>query len=189
MASVLTTGNGLRRIDFFNANGVRKSIRLGRVTKKDAETFPGKIEALNAAKISRTNIDNDTAAWLSELPDKQYGGITTAGLAAARITSEPQRTELAAFIYSYIDSRSDGPQLKRSSAGLTEKLGRSYSKTCEQRGRPNWRKPTQSTSSAPRLATASRLRRSTTFKSPTSTLALPQKVTQNPTQSGAVLGG
>ena len=107
MASISTSANGLRRIDFTNADGIRKTIRLGRVTKKDAETILGKVEAINAAKISRTSIDNDTAQWLSELPDKLYGRLTAAGLATARIKSEPQRTELAAFIDAYIGSRSD----------------------------------------------------------------------------------
>lgn len=88
MASVATDKSGRRRILFVADDGSRKTIRLGKVTRKAAESFKGRVEALLAAQATRTSIDADTARWLADLPSGLYGRLVRVGLAKAREAAE-----------------------------------------------------------------------------------------------------
>jgi len=65
MASVCNDPNGRRRILFVDADGSRKTIRLGKVAKRDAAAIKLRVEAILAAKLMGSPIDRDTAAWLA----------------------------------------------------------------------------------------------------------------------------
>jgi integrase len=65
MASLSTSAAGPSTIQFIDADGKRKSIRLGIVPKKTAEAIKLRVEALLNAKITNTPWDRDTAAWLA----------------------------------------------------------------------------------------------------------------------------
>lgn len=66
MASISNDPHGLRRILFVDAHSIRRTIRLGKVSKRTAEMVRVRIESLLAAKLMGTPIDRDTASWLAE---------------------------------------------------------------------------------------------------------------------------
>jgi integrase len=84
MASLSNDSNGGRRIQFVDATGNRKAIRLGNVSKKQAESFLAWTERLIASHSTGTAIDPQTAAWLTDLPDTTYAKLVRVGLAEAR---------------------------------------------------------------------------------------------------------
>ena len=61
MASVVNDPNGRRRIQFVAPGGKRKTIRLGKIDRKSAESICRHVEALLAAKISGQPVPRDTA--------------------------------------------------------------------------------------------------------------------------------
>ncbi len=84
MASVSCDANGTKRVLFVNGAGVRKAIRLGDVPVKAAEAFRLRVEALNAASITGTPIDVETARWVADLPDVTHARLARVGLVAQR---------------------------------------------------------------------------------------------------------
>jgi integrase len=91
MASVAKDANGTRRVLFTSDDGERKTIRLGRVSAKAAESFKLRVEALVAAKALHQSPEADLAAWLAALPDRLHGRLVRAGLATPR-TNAPAVT-------------------------------------------------------------------------------------------------
>ncbi|HZZ78456.1 MAG TPA: tyrosine-type recombinase/integrase [Gemmataceae bacterium] len=84
MASISNDGGGRRRILFVNGNGDRKAIRLGKMPMKAAESILVRVEALNAASISNTPIDGETAAWLRGIEDSLHAKLAAVGLTTPR---------------------------------------------------------------------------------------------------------
>ncbi len=108
MASINQSKNGLKAIQFYNADGERKTIRIGKTTMRDAEKIKTKIEELNVAKINGTPLEVETASWLSTRPAKFYEKLVKAGLAETRIEiEETPAVLLEAFIDNYIHKRGD----------------------------------------------------------------------------------
>lgn len=108
MASVSTDANGLRRILFVDRNGSRKAIRLGRATKRDADSFKVKLESLLSAKLLGNSPDRETSVWLLGLSDDLHGKLAEFQLV------EPRRPKsdctLAGFVDSFIAGRTDMKQ-------------------------------------------------------------------------------
>ena len=70
MASVVTEANGRRLIQLSEGEHTqRPKIRLGKVTKRDAESTRVHIENLLRSKKVGTTIPPATAEWLSKIPD------------------------------------------------------------------------------------------------------------------------
>lgn len=84
MAGIARDPNGLKRVTFTDAEGNRRSVRLGSVSVKMAEAFRVRVEALVAASLNRQPVDAEVAAWLGGLPDRTYGRLARAGLVPAR---------------------------------------------------------------------------------------------------------
>jgi len=101
VASIGNDPNGRKRILFVAGDGSRKTIRLGKVSTKQAEAFKVKVEALIGHGITGAMAD-ETARWLADLPDPMH-----ARLAAVGLIPERQSTRLAAFLDAYIASRVD----------------------------------------------------------------------------------
>lgn len=96
MASVVTYGNGLRRIDFLTEpNGPRRSIRLGRVTKRSAERIMAHVEALIADRMTGAPHSDETSRWLAGLDERMLARLRTLGLAEGVGLA---RTTLGAFL-------------------------------------------------------------------------------------------
>jgi len=67
MASLANDPNGRRRILFVDTEGNRKTIRLGKMSKRQAETVKLRIEDLAASKLSGGTPSDETARWLSSI--------------------------------------------------------------------------------------------------------------------------
>lgn len=98
---------GLRRILLCAPDGSRKTIRLAKVNKRDAESFKLRVEALLACKLLGRPLDGELAAWLAERDDKTAAKLAKAGLIEPRTPQETATLALAAFVDDYIARRTD----------------------------------------------------------------------------------
>jgi integrase len=122
MATVGRDGKGWR-ILFVAPDGARRTVRLGQVDRKTAESICRHVEALLAAKLSGQPVQQETAVWLGNVGDKLRERLARAGL-----TQNRPLVTLGAFIKEYIDARQDVRPLTRrhlAEAGqkLTEHFG------------------------------------------------------------------
>lgn len=102
MASLEREPNGTWRVRFVGRDGKRHAIRLGKVAKRQADTFKIYVESLEAAAITGQAPDRKTALWLAGLPDKMHDRIARAKLC------EPRRSDkFGPFLDAFIESRSD----------------------------------------------------------------------------------
>ena len=67
MASLGNDANGCRRILFYDAEGARKTIRLGKVAKRFAESITLRVEALSSSAITGEPLDRDWSLWVANL--------------------------------------------------------------------------------------------------------------------------
>jgi integrase len=103
MATIGNDPNGRKRILFVAPDGKRKTVRLGKVSRRQAEAVKLRVEALNAALISRCPIDGDTAAWVAGIGDGLAKKLAAVGLIPER--AAPAR--LGEFLESYAAGRTD----------------------------------------------------------------------------------
>ncbi|MFO0795922.1 MAG: tyrosine-type recombinase/integrase [Gemmataceae bacterium] len=102
MASIADDPNGRRRILFVAPDGSRKTIRLGKIDRKGAESICRHVEMLLGTKISGQPMPRDTAAWLGGI-----GATLRDRLAAVGLVDAPSRALLGEFLKTYILSRPD----------------------------------------------------------------------------------
>jgi integrase len=84
MASISSSPNGYRMVQFVGTDGKRRSIRLGPVSLKQAESLRVRIESLVTAKAGNTMPDAATATWVAGLPDQLHDRLARAGLVVPR---------------------------------------------------------------------------------------------------------
>lgn len=84
MASVSSSKDGKRRVQFTNWNGKRGTIHLGAVSLKDARTVASRVEELIVATKYSTVLKDATAEWVNALPQSAHDKLVRYGLAAAR---------------------------------------------------------------------------------------------------------
>ena len=90
MATLSTSAKGrLRRIFFIDPNGQRRSIRLGKMPKKQAEVVLRHIENLVAAQLANSTVEAETARWLGGLGSKLRVKLVRAGLASDSAALQP----------------------------------------------------------------------------------------------------
>lgn len=102
MASISKAANGFRTIQFIGGDGKRRSIRLGKVSARQAEAVKLRVETLNAAIISKCPLDGDTATWVAGIGDD-----LAAKLAAVGLIPERASAALDSFLAAYIARRTD----------------------------------------------------------------------------------
>lgn len=102
MAGITSDKAGLRRLRFIDSDGIRRTIYLGRMPAKQAETVRVHVEKLTIATISRCSVEAETARWVSSLDDVLRGKLSQVGLIQAR-----ENATLAGFVESYIGGRLD----------------------------------------------------------------------------------
>jgi len=107
MATIGRDGKGWR-LRFVDADGARRTVRLGQVDRKTAESICRHVEALLAAKLSGQPVRQETAVWLGNIGDKLRQRLARAGLMQSRPT-----VALEAFVKEYIASRQDVRPLTR----------------------------------------------------------------------------
>lgn len=98
MASVNKDAKGWRVL-FVMPGGKRKQVRLGKITKAQAQGVALRVGYLVGALDSRQAIDPQTQKWVRNLPDKLYGKLANAGLVTARASSD-----LEGFVSAFIDA-------------------------------------------------------------------------------------
>ena len=102
MASISNDPNGRRRIQFLNTDGQRKTIRLGKVSLRHAESVKVKIEDLVSASITGGSPRDDTTRWLASLDAALHDKLAHAGLVDSR-----EAAKLDDFIAAYLAQRVD----------------------------------------------------------------------------------
>lgn len=102
MASISNDPNGRRRILFADATGKRRSIRLGKISKRHADSVKVKLEDLIASTIHGHPPAQETLHWVEKLEAELYDKLASAGLVRSR-----SATSLEGFLEDYIESRKD----------------------------------------------------------------------------------
>lgn len=83
MASVIRDANGLRRVQFVDQNRSPRTLRLGRMDARQAETVRLRIERLLEARITGA-MDPETARWVAGLDEKFHDRLLRLGLVSPR---------------------------------------------------------------------------------------------------------
>ncbi len=83
MASLSTRPGGKRFIQF-TADKQRRTINLGKMTKKRAEHIKFRVETLVSDKAAGHPADPDTAKWVRDLPDELANKLASVGLVPKR---------------------------------------------------------------------------------------------------------
>jgi integrase len=125
MASVIQDPNGRKRIQFVASDGSRKTVRLGKASRRDAEQICRHIEALVASTISGQPVSRETAVWVGGIGSKLHDRLARAGLVKARAI---EGTKLGLFIDAYIAGRVDAKprtiiNLKQARKALVDYFG------------------------------------------------------------------
>lgn len=102
MATIGNDGGGKRRILFVASDGTRKTIRLGKMSKQQAESIKSKVESLIAAAANGM-ADHAANEWTAnKIDDVLHDRLARVGLVKPR-----SQSRLGHFITDYIDGRQD----------------------------------------------------------------------------------
>jgi integrase len=101
MASINEDKKGWRVV-FYDSHRTRKQIRIGKITKRQAQEIMLKIEKIVSAKEINGQLDPSTARWIQNAPDRLYAKLVNAGLAEPR-----QSTQLGKFVSEQINGWDD----------------------------------------------------------------------------------
>jgi len=134
MASISKEPNGHRTIQFIGPDKKRRSVRLGKIGKADAETIAEHIGHLARCWKYGKPPNKATDAWVGQLLADSaqvwlYDRLAAVGLVPARdIPEEIEAARLGPFITAYIESRTDieegtGYNLKRVRQRLVDYFG------------------------------------------------------------------
>ena len=102
MASI-SNRDGKRRIDFTAIDGSRKTIRLGKMSQRDAEGIKGHVENLLSAAMQGQEPTRRDAEWLASLGDTLHDRIARTGLCRPR--EQVETPTLAGWVERYIEDR------------------------------------------------------------------------------------
>ena len=106
MASIGNDPNGCKRILFVAGDGKRHTVRLGKVSRRIANTAKFHIENLVVAKAAGHSPELETASWLRGLSDELHERIAKAGLVEPRKSSKVVVT-LGDYLDAYLGGRAD----------------------------------------------------------------------------------
>lgn len=84
MASISRESEGRKTIQFVAKDGTRKSLRLGKVAMRIAESVKVKVEDLVGATMHGHAPRDDTSRWIAELDDVMANRLASVGLVPAR---------------------------------------------------------------------------------------------------------
>lgn len=105
MASISKEKNGCRIIQFINVDGKRKSIRLGKISQRLADSIKLRVEHIVSAKMANHSIDMETARWIEGLESKLATRLAKADLIESKdLLAVPK---LGSFLDGYLKSRTD----------------------------------------------------------------------------------
>jgi integrase len=95
-------------IQFTNGAGKRRSFRLGKITKRQAEAICKHVEVLNAAKISNLPVEEETARWLAGVD-----GLLRKKLAAVGLINDRGGISLKPFLGEWLKGRNELVKAKK----------------------------------------------------------------------------
>jgi integrase len=101
MASIGRDPNGGKRILFVDDDGTRRTIRLGKMSIKLAETVKHHVETMLACRRAGVPLPPATATWLSSIDEVLHERLAKAGLVPRR-----QNETLGKFLADWLQSRS-----------------------------------------------------------------------------------
>jgi integrase len=93
---------GSARVQWWDIHRKRQGIRLGKVTKKQAEDFKSKVDALEGALITGAALEPAIVLWIAELPQDVVNELAHKGLIEAK-----KATTLGKFLDEYLAGRPD----------------------------------------------------------------------------------
>src|SRR5271170_4065349 len=96
MATIGSDSGGRKRILFVAGDGSRKTVRLGPVSARAAESVRLRIEELASATMNGHPLARDTALWLGGIGDTLHDRLARAGLVQPREAA--QAVKLGRFI-------------------------------------------------------------------------------------------
>lgn len=102
MASITKEANGRRIVQFVGVDGKRRSLRLGKVNQRTAESVKLRVELILASQLSGHAPDDETSRWLASRDRTMNKKLAAVGLAT--LTECPTLKE---FIDEYVAGRSD----------------------------------------------------------------------------------
>ena len=106
MASLSTEKKTGRRTIQFVLDGKRRSIRLGKVNKKQAETIKRHVEAFVASKITGHPPSDDSSRWVAALSTEMRQKLVRAGLLNPRESQQPGEVKaLGDLVGEYCEER------------------------------------------------------------------------------------
>lgn len=118
MASISREASGCRRVQF-SVDGARKTLRLGNVPARVAETFRAHIEHMISCRTIGAAPPNDTSQWLRGLSDEAYARLAAVGVVAPRSTAN---VGLGKFLRGCL---ADRPDVKVSTLAAMQSCARS----------------------------------------------------------------
>ena len=104
MASISQDDAGNVRIQFASPDRKRKTLRLGKVSRKLAESINSKVETLNAIAIAMMPMDSETARWVAGIGDELAAKLAAVGL----IPERPRAVTLAGLLAHYAAKKEAG---------------------------------------------------------------------------------
>jgi integrase len=119
MASISRDKDGRCTIQFYGGDGRRRTIRLGKLSRKDADKFRFRVEALLASRLANLSVDNETAGWLGGLSDRTAARLAAAGLIPRRAAVETPT--LAKFIADFVAGHQGAKKMSRVNLDLAGK--------------------------------------------------------------------
>jgi integrase len=93
ITSVAGKAGLLYRVKFYDSAGDRKTLVLGKVTKRFAESIKFRMESLLSAKLTG-NMDRDTSIWLSSIDSKLRSKLERVGLLEPIVKPETKADRL-----------------------------------------------------------------------------------------------
>lgn len=124
MASVTCLPDGKKRVQFVAPGGSRRTIHLGRVEKKYAESIGTRVEAILGAQLRGEPLDRETSEWLGKVDDRLHKKLAAVGLAKGR-----QCRTLGEWMVVFMDSRADlKPESRRKLEQTRTKLEQFFGK-------------------------------------------------------------
>ena len=102
MASLTKRKNGSRFITFLGHSGKLRTVTLGKVPGRYADTVKVRVEDLASARASGHPPQNATLVWLNEIDDRLFAKLANVGLVAARV-----KTPVVAWLDQYLAERVD----------------------------------------------------------------------------------
>lgn len=108
MATLSSKPNGRRMIQF-PFSGTRKTIRLGKISLKNAQLIRAHIDSVYSSKMTHMPLPLETATFLGGIGDELYDRIERTGLVGPRGEAPgqapPRSMPLGKFFRDYIDKR------------------------------------------------------------------------------------